>query len=184
MLASTGVPGAVGGRYAAELREASRLIAERVRGGSLPFDLVFQSRSGPPSVPWLEPDVNDHLAALAKGTHPNGEPLREGPPSAVVVVPVGFVSDHMEVVHDLDVEAAETAASLGLPFARAKAPGPTGRFADMVRELVAERVSGAEPLALGRFGPRAYPASALAGAAESCPSDCCRYAQQRPGQPA
>ncbi|MGH3211410.1 MAG: ferrochelatase [Trebonia sp.] len=176
--ASTGtaVPGAVGGRYAAELKEAARLISERVRGGSLPFDLVFQSRSGPPSVPWLEPDVNDHLAALAKGTLADGEPLREGPPSAVVVVPVGFVSDHMEVVHDLDVEAAGTAASLGLPFARAKAPGPTPRFAQMVRELVAERVSGAVPLALGGFGPRAYPA----GGAESCPADCCRYQPARP----
>jgi protoporphyrin/coproporphyrin ferrochelatase len=173
---STAVPGVAGGRYAAELREAARLISERVRGGSLPFDLVFQSRSGPPSVPWLEPDVNDHLAALAKGTLANGEPLREGPPAAVVVVPVGFVSDHMEVVHDLDVEAAQTAASLGLPFARAKAPGPTPRFAQMVRELVAERVSGAEPLALGSFGPRAYPV----GGVGSCPSDCCRYTQQRP----
>jgi protoporphyrin/coproporphyrin ferrochelatase len=172
----TAVPGAVGGRYAAELREAARLISGRVRGGSLPFDLVFQSRSGPPSVPWLGPDVNDHLAALAKGTLANGEPLREGPPSAVVVVPVGFVSDHMEVVHDLDAEAAATAASLGLPFARAKAPGPTPRFAQMVRELVAERVSGAEPLALGSFGPRAYPA----GGAESCPFDCCRYNPARP----
>jgi ferrochelatase len=172
----TALPGAVGGRYAAELREAARLISERVRGGSLPFDLVFQSRSGPPSVPWLEPDVNDHLAALAKGTLANGEPLREGPPSAVVAVPVGFVSDHMEVVHDLDVEAAETAASLGLPFARASAPGLTPRFAQMVRELVAERVSGAEPLALGGFGPRAYPA----GGAGSCPADCCRYNQKRP----
>src|ERR1700756_249296 len=154
----TAVSGAVGGRYVAELREAARLIDERVRGGTLPFDLVFQSRSGPPSVPWLEPDINDHLAALAKGTPPNGQPLPDGPPSAVVVVPVGFVSDHMEVVHDLDTEAAATAASLGLPFARAKAPGPTPRFAQMVRELVAERVSGAEPLALGSFGPRAYPA--------------------------
>jgi len=172
----TAVPAAVGGRYGAELGEAARLISERVRGGSLPFDLVFQSRSGPPSVPWLEPDVNDHLAALAKGTLANGEPLSDGPPSAVVVVPVGFVSDHMEVVHDLDTEAAATAASLGLPFARAKAPGPTPRFAQMVRELVAERVSGAEPLALGSFGPRAYPA----GDAESCPFDCCRYNPARP----
>ena len=85
--------------------------------------------------------MNDHLAALAKGTLPDGTPLPDGAPSAVVAVPVGFVSDHMEVVHDLDVEAARTAASLGLPFARAKAPGPTARFAEMVRELVAERVS-------------------------------------------
>ena len=162
----------------AELREASRLISERVRAGTLPFDLVFQSRSGPPSVPWLEPDVNDHLAGLAKGTHPNGEPLPDGPPTGVVIVPVGFVSDHMEVVHDLDVEAAATAATLGLPFARAKAPGPTPGFAAMVRELVAERVSGVGPRTLGDFGLGAF-----AGGAQDCPADCCRYAAKRPGRP-
>jgi len=149
--AGTMVPG---GRYVAELREASRLISERTRGGSLPWDLVFQSRSGPPSVPWLEPDVTDHLETLAK----------DGVP-AVVVVPVGFVSDHMEVAHDLDLEAAETAASLGMAFARAAAPGSTARFARMVCELVAERVSGAPALALGGFG----------AAAGDCPADCCRY---------
>jgi protoporphyrin/coproporphyrin ferrochelatase len=149
--AGTAVPG---GRYVAELREASRLISERTRGGSLPWDLVFQSRSGPPAVPWLEPDVNDHLRVLAK----------EGVP-AVVVVPAGFVSDHMEVVHDLDVEAADTAASLGLAFARAKAPGSSPRFARMAVELVEERTAGAVPLALGGFGP----------AAGDCPADCCRY---------
>jgi ferrochelatase len=176
--AGTAVDGAPGGRYVAELREASRLITERVRGGALPFDLVFQSRSGPPSVPWLEPDVNDHLAALAKGVLPDGTPLPEGGPSAVVAVPVGFVSDHMEVVHDLDVEAAQTAASLGLPFARAKAPGPTARFAAMVRELVAERVSGAPALALGDLGLGAF-----AGGADGCPADCCRYTPARPGRP-
>jgi protoporphyrin/coproporphyrin ferrochelatase len=158
--AGTALPAVAGGRYAAELREAARLITERTRGNSLPFDLVWQSRSGPPSVPWLEPDVNDHIASLAK----------EGSASAVVVVPAGFVSDHMEVVHDLDAEVAETAASLGLPFARAKAPGTTPRFAAMVRELVLERASGAPPLALGDFGPS--PAD--------CPADCCRYTPRRP----
>jgi ferrochelatase len=198
--AGTAVPGAPGGRYAAELREASRLITERASsllllrregtadrnrqekrarsGGVLPADLVFQSRSGPPSVPWLEPDVNDHLAALAKGVLPDGTPLAGGAPTAVVVVPVGFVSDHMEVVHDLDVEAARTAASLGLPFARAKAPGPTARFAAMVRELVTERTSGAPALALGGLGLGAF-----AGGADDCPADCCRYAAVRPGRP-
>jgi protoporphyrin/coproporphyrin ferrochelatase len=175
----TAPAGGVGGRYGAELREAARLVAERVRGGALGFDLVFQSRSGPPSVPWLEPDVNDHLAALAKGTGAFGDPLPDGPPSAVVAVPVGFVSDHMEVVHDLDVEAAQTAASLGLPFARAKAPGPTPRFAAMVTELVAERTAGARPQALGPFGLGAF-----ADGAESCPFDCCRYTPSRPGRPA
>lgn len=178
----TALPGAAGGRYAAELREAARLIAERVPGPRLPFDLVFQSRSGPPSVPWLEPDVNDHLAALAKGTLTSGEAVPV--PSAVVLVPVGFVSDHMEVVHDLDVEAAQTAASLGLPLARAKAPGPTPRFARLVSELVAERLSGAQPQALGSLGPRAYAGAGPAGGEHTCPADCCRYAPGRPVRPA
>ncbi len=158
--AGTAVRGAVGGRYAAELGEASRLISERAVVGSLPFDLVYQSRSGPPSVPWLAPDVNDHLRRWRA----------EGGASGVVVAPVGFVSDHMEVVHDLDVEAAQTAASLGLAFARAKAPGATPRFAQMVCELVAERTAGAPALALGAFGLGAF-----AGGADGCPADCCRY---------
>jgi ferrochelatase len=151
---------APGGRYAAELGEAARLIAERVAsdpapGRSLDWDLVWQSRSGPPSVPWLEPDVCDHIESLAKA----------GTASAVVVVPVGFVSDHMEVVHDLDVEAAAVASSLGLPFTRAAAPGSSERFARMVCELVAERVAGAPAHALGDFGV----------SAGDCPFDCCRY---------
>jgi protoporphyrin/coproporphyrin ferrochelatase len=173
----TAVPGAAGGRYRVELAEASRLIAERVRGGSLGYDLVFQSRSGPPGVPWLGPDINDHLKALARGTGPGGRP------TAVVVVPVGFVSDHMEVVHDLDAEAAATAADLGLPFARAAAPGPTPRFAAMAGELVAELTSGAPALALGSLGPRRYPPGASADGGQACPADCCRYAPARPAPP-
>ncbi|MGD0699915.1 MAG: ferrochelatase [Trebonia sp.] len=165
--AGTAAPGAVGGRYAAELGEAARLIAERA--GSLPFDLVYQSRSGPPSVPWLAPDVNDYLRSLAAG----------GDAAAVVLAPVGFVSDHVEVVHDLDVEAAETAASLGLAFARAKAPGSTPRFAQMVCELVAERTAGAPARALGAFGLGAF-----AGGADGCPADCCRYSPRRPASAA
>jgi ferrochelatase len=162
--AGTARSAAAGGRYAAELNEASRLIAERVRGAGAAFDLVWQSRSGPPSAPWLEPDVCDHIRALAK----------DGVP-AVVVVPVGFVSDHMEVVHDLDTEAREVARSLGLGFARAAAPGSSQRFARMAVELVAERsarASGdtAAGDALGTFGP----------AASDCPADCCRYSPKRP----
>jgi protoporphyrin/coproporphyrin ferrochelatase len=161
--AGTARPGVAGGRYAAELSEAASLITERIRGGSLGHDLVYQSRSGPPGRPWLEPDVCDHVRTLAKSGVP-----------AVVAVPVGFVSDHMEVVHDLDVEAAQAAASLGLPFARAAAPGPSPRFARMVAELVAERLSGAAPLALGTMGPAPWP----------CPADCCRYARPAPpGRP-
>src|SRR6202041_2842301 len=124
-----GPPGG-GGRYVAELTEAARLIAERTGAGAHPWSLAYQSRSGPPSQPWLEPDVRDHLGELAKsGTQ------------AVVVIPVGFVSDHMEVRHDLDIEAAQTAEALGLAFARAATPGTSPRFASMVAELVRERLA-------------------------------------------
>jgi protoporphyrin/coproporphyrin ferrochelatase len=140
MAASSG-PG--GHRYVAELTAASReisdLISERT-GVSRPWTLAFQSRSGPPSQPWLEPDIRDHLAGLAKsGT------------KAVVVIPVGFVSDHMEVKHDLDHEAAEVAESLGLAFARAATPGAA--LAPMIGALVREHLAGAaaapEPCAAG-----------------------------------
>jgi protoporphyrin/coproporphyrin ferrochelatase len=161
--AGTARPGQPGGRYAAELSEAARLVtgkvfadhAQRAAGGGAPsFDLVYQSRSGPPRVPWLGPDISDHLADLAK----------EGVPAAVIV-PVGFTSDHMEVVHDLDVEAAGAAAGLGLALARAAAPMPDQRFAAMVTDLVLERMGTAAPAALGAFGP----------AAGDCPADCCKH---------
>jgi protoporphyrin/coproporphyrin ferrochelatase len=145
--------------YSAQLREASRLVAEAVRGPGADFDLVWQSRSGPPSVPWLEPDVNDHLEALATaGT------------SAVVVSPIGFVSDHVEVRWDLDEEAAATAAKLGLGYARAGTVGTDPRFVRMVRQLVEERTAGAPPLALGRMGP----------SHDVCPLDCCPAPRRPP----
>ncbi|MFW5419219.1 ferrochelatase [Nocardiopsis sp. CNT-189] len=126
-----------GGAYVAQLEEAARLVAERV-GGEHRYDLVYQSRSGPPSQPWLEPDINDRLEELAEeGTE------------AVVVVPYGFVSDHMEVKYDLDNEARETAEKLGLAFERALSPGTHPAFVRMVRELVAERAQGAERVGLG-----------------------------------
>jgi ferrochelatase len=159
--AGTLVPSAGGGRYSAELRETARLITERARPQRPgDFDLAYQSRSGPPSVPWLGPDIGDHLTRIA----------REGA-AAAVVVPAGFTSDHMEVVHDLDVEAAGAARRLGLPFARAAAPMPDPRFAAMVTDLVLERVGKAEPRWLGGLGP----------AAADCPADCCRYQPARPG---
>jgi len=148
-----------GGRYVAELTEAARLIAEQICEGRHPWSLAYQSRSGPPSVPWLEPDVCDHLGELAKsGTR------------AVVVIPVGFVSDHMEVRHDLDIEAAQIAGSLGLAFARAATPGTSPRFASMITDLVRERMALPEsppPAALGAMGV----------AAQDCPADCCSRAR-------
>jgi ferrochelatase len=146
----------VGGCYEAELTEAAGLVAERAGGGTHPWTLAYQSRSGPPSQPWLEPDIRDHLGELSKsGTR------------AVVVIPVGFVSDHMEVRHDLDVEAAETADSLGLALARAATPGRHPAFVSMITELVRERL--------------ALPDDAVPG--QDCPADCCRYvaATGRPG---
>ena len=115
-------------------------------GHRYPSDLVFCSRSGPPQVPWLEPDVNDHLRAL----HKRGV-------QGVVVVPIGFVSDHMEVVHDLDTEARETAEELGLPFARAATAGVDPRFVAMVRDLLLERsaVERGEHVRAGRGRHRA-----------------------------
>jgi ferrochelatase len=137
-----------GGRYQAELTDAARLITERL-GGSRPtgdsrrWDLVFQSRSGPPAQPWLEPDICDHIRALAK----------DGA-RGVVVVPVGFVTDHMEVRHDLDTEAAQVASSLGLAFARAATPGNSREFASMITSLVG--------------------AALRAGSGPGCPADCCQ----------
>jgi protoporphyrin/coproporphyrin ferrochelatase len=120
-----------GHRYTAELTAAARLISERA-GWHGPWTVAYSSRSGPPAQPWLEPDIKDHLADLAKaGTR------------AVVVVPAGFVSDHMEVIHDLDVEAAETAESLGLAFARAATPGTA--LAPMIGDLVRGHLAGAAP---------------------------------------
>ena len=148
-----------GGRYVAELTEAARLIAGQIGEGRHPWSLAYQSRSGPPSVPWLEPDVCDHLGELAKsGTR------------AVVVIPVGFVSDHMEVRHDLDIDAAQIAGSLGLAFARAATPSTSPRFASMITDLVRERMAlpaSPPPAALGTMGVPA----------QDCPAGCCSRAR-------
>src|SRR3546814_4633449 len=104
--------GPQGGAYLAQHREIAALVAARVEeatGAPREHELVFCSRSGSPRTPWLEPDVNDRLEELAG----------QGALSAVVLVPVGFVSDHMEVVYDLDTEALATAERLGIPAVRA-----------------------------------------------------------------
>ncbi|GAB3079807.1 ferrochelatase [Nocardioides zeae] len=112
------------------------------------WDLVYCSRSGPPQVPWLEPDVNDHLEAL----HADGVP-------GVVMAPIGFVSDHMEVIYDLDTEAMETARELGLPATRAGTAGVHPDFVALVRDLLLERAAverGGSPerAVCGALGPR------------------------------
>ncbi|WP_093171343.1 ferrochelatase [Sinosporangium album] len=118
--------GPSGGAYEAQLLSAARLVNAAL-GRTEPFDLVWQSRSGPPEVRWLEPDVCDHLEVLYK----------QGA-QAVVLVPIGFVSDHMEVVYDLDVEARDLAAGLGLPLERASTAGTHPAFTSMVADLLAE----------------------------------------------
>ena len=125
-----------GGAYPAQLAAASRLVAERV--GARSWQLAYQSRSGPPSQPWLGPDVGDCIGELARSGS-----------RAVVLVPIGFISDHLEVRYDLDVEAARTAQRLGVALARAATPGTDSRFATMVTELVRERLEGFAPGALG-----------------------------------
>jgi protoporphyrin/coproporphyrin ferrochelatase len=171
-MAETSGPPGNRGRYVAELTEAARLITERVGTAAHPWSLVYQSRSGPPSQPWLEPDVCDYLDELAQ----NGT-------RAVVVIPVGFVSDHMEVLHDLDVEAAQAADALGLAFARAATPGTSPRFAAMVTELVQERLAMPERTAPGittsditdsDITVPDYPALGDMGVpSQNCPADCC-----------
>ena len=146
------------GLYERQHRETARLVAEAVRGAGAAFDLVWQSRSGPPQVPWLEPDVNDHLRTLS------GEGVR-----AVVVTPSGFVSDHVEVRWDLDEEARATAASLELAYVRAATPGTHPAFVAAIRELVAERLTGAAPRFLGDLG--------LCGV--DCPVGCCPAPMRR-----
>jgi protoporphyrin/coproporphyrin ferrochelatase len=150
--------GPAGGAYPRQLAEASRLVAERA-GRADAWRLVYQSRSGPPSVPWLGPDVGDCLAELAASGS-----------RAVVLAPVGFISDHMEVVFDLDVEAAQLAGRLGLPLARAATPATDPRFVAMITELVAEQQDGQPPRALGDLGP----------ALDVCGSGCCGAGAARP----
>ena len=155
--------------YPRQVLYAAELIAAAARYPE--YDVVWQSRSGPPQVPWLEPDVGDHLSALAgAGTR------------AVVVCPVGFVADHIEVIWDLDNELAEQADELGVALARATTPNAQPRFAELVLDLIDEmregrdpaRVVGAEPVpgygcsVNGRFCTADCEASAAA-AARACP---------------
>jgi protoporphyrin/coproporphyrin ferrochelatase len=135
---AAGPPEEGGHRYSKQVAEAARLVAADL--GIAEYDVVWQSRSGPPQVPWLDPDILDHLDAL----HAKGVP-------AVVLCPVGFVSDHLEVVWDLDTEAKDKAAELGMGFARAAAPSGDPRFARLVVELVREHLADAPVRKLSDF---------------------------------
>lgn len=156
-----------GGAYVRQHLDVARLIVEAVAretGVEHPWELVYQSRSGAPHIPWLEPDICDHLESL----HGSGTP-------AAVMVPIGFVSDHMEVLYDLDTEATAKAAELGLPVRRSATVGADPRFAGAVRDLLLERAATergapAERCALG----------ALGASHDLCPVGCCPARAPKP----
>jgi ferrochelatase len=138
--------------YVKQLEELRRLVSGALGYGN--DALVYQSRSGAPGQPWLEPDILDYLRQVKA----------ENLASAVVLAPIGFISDHMEVLYDLDVEAREVCDSLGLPMTRAKTVGVHPKFVGMIRELILERMNaGVERRALGVLGPRV----------DVCAEDCC-----------
>jgi len=127
--------------YETQLSEAATIISG-LAGTSAEWDLVWQSRSGPPQVPWLEPDIVDHLHDLHDRSNDD-----------VVVVPLGFVSDHMEVMFDLDTQAAEAANGVSMRMTRAETVGAHPRFVAMVRELLEEQIGEKPRLFLGDTGP-------------------------------
>jgi protoporphyrin/coproporphyrin ferrochelatase len=147
--------------YVKQLEEVRRLASA---GLAIKNDaLVYQSRSGAPGQPWLEPDILDHLREVKE----------KNLASAVVIAPISFISDHMEVLYDLDIEARQLCEELSLPMARAKTVGVHPNFIEMIRELILERTEGAERRALGSLGPRQ----------DVCAGDCCPAPQRvtRPG---
>jgi len=146
--------------YVRQLQEVRKLVSERVGIGN--HVLVYQSRSGAPGQPWLEPDILDYLR----------DEKQQKRCSAVVLAPISFISDHMEVLYDLDIEARQLCQSLSLPMVRAKTVGIHPKFIAMIRELILERTEpGTERRALGSLGARA----------DVCAEDCCP-APQRPAK--
>ncbi|GAA4353463.1 ferrochelatase [Angustibacter luteus] len=158
---ASGPGGDLSPAYSEQHRDVAAVVADAVGrelGHAVPWELVYCSRSGPPSQPWLEPDVGDHLRALQAA----------GVPGAAVC-PIGFVSDHLEVVYDLDTEAREVADEIGLPFARAATVGTDRRFVTGLVDLLVERAAqarGGEPErpSLGSRGPTP----------STCPVGCCQ----------
>ena len=147
--------------YVAQLEEVRRLVS--TENGQTNHVLVYQSRSGAPGQPWLEPDILDYLRRVKA----------DNLASAVVLAPISFLSDHMEVLYDLDIEAQQLCESLDLPMSRAKTVGVHPKFIGMIRELILERMNpGLERRALGTMGPRA----------DVCAENCCP-APQRHGRP-
>jgi len=137
--------------YETQLKESCRIVAEMLETDN--YQLVYQSRSGPPQMPWLEPDILDYMDDIA------GQGVKN-----LVIMPIGFVSDHLEVMFDLDTEAVEKADELGMTMVRAATVGTAKPFVCMIRELIVERITdNPDRLALGKF-----PANH-----DICPIDCC-----------
>jgi len=134
--------------YVKQIEEAASLVAASI--GRDDYHIVYQSRSGAPGQPWLGPDIVEALGTLRGAKD-------------VVAMPIGFVSDHMEVLYDLDTEAREAAVKAGLNLERAETPGTHPLFVKMIVELIRERTDGWERRAVGRYGP----------AADVCRADCC-----------
>jgi ferrochelatase len=145
--------------YERQLLESSRLVAESV--GTTNWRLVFQSRSGPPQQPWLEPDICDAISEMDEAEKLNH----------LVVVPIGFVSDHMEVMFDLDEEAADLCKQRDIKMARASTAGTSSSFVRMIRLLVEER--------LGLTNEK-QAAGCMGAWHDVCPKDCCTYTPRRP----
>lgn len=146
--------------YNRQLLEACRLVAGKL--GDPNWRLVYQSRSGAPGQPWLEPDVNETIRAM----HQQGM-------GSLVLSPIGFTSCHMEVLYDLDTESRQLCDELGIAMARAATPGSHPKFVAMIRELIAERMGLAPARALGQFGPNH----------DVCPVNCCPAPPRRPMRP-
>jgi ferrochelatase len=145
--------------YTRQLTESCRLVAEKLGLEESQYRLVYQSRSGRPQDPWLEPDILDFIDEL----HQRGG-------DALVISPIGFLSDHMEVLFDLDDEAAKRCEELKIRMARAETPGTHPRFVSMVRQLIEERLHGRSPQCVGL-----YPANH-----DVCPENCCPAPPRRP----
>lgn len=147
---------AAGCDFEQQLQESCRLTAEQLKLNDDQWQLVYQSRSGRPQDPWLEPDICDFI-----------ESLHEQGTQQLVISPIGFISDHMEVLFDLDTEAQEVCDRLGINMRRAATPGIDPRFITMIRKLIQERMSGTPREAIGCF-----PANH-----DVCPEDCCLSGQ-------
>ena len=148
--------------YVRQLEEVRKLVSERLEIAN--DVLVYQSRSGAPGQPWLEPDILDYLRELKS----------RNAASSVVLAPISFISDHMEVLYDLDIEARQLCDSLQLPMTRAKTVGVHPKFIAMIRELILERTAAGERRAFGSLGPRQ----------DVCSEDCCPAPQRAARPPA